>query len=127
MKITSRLAILATSFALPLLAAAQTVSGGIDTTKIKSYSDGIVYTINFIIVPVVMAVAFIVFLWGVYRYYILGADNETERATGHQFVLWGVIGFVVILSLWGLVNIVATTFGLPLGGGSPKPPTFTAP
>ncbi len=71
-----------------------------------------------------MAIAFIVFLWGVYKYFIYGADNETERATGKQFVLWGIIGFVVILSVWGLVAIVSGTLGLQLGGAAPKPPTI---
>ena len=94
---------------------------------ITPYSEGIKNLINDILVPVLMAIAFIVFLWGVYKYFIYGADNETERATGKQFVLWGIIGFVVILSVWGLVAIVSGTLGLQLGGGSPTPPTFTVP
>lgn len=105
----------------PFLVAAQ-VPTGIDLTKITPYSTGIINLINGILVPVLMAIAFIVFLWGVYKYYILGADNETERATGHQFVLWGIIGFVVILAVWGLVNLVAGTFRLPLGGSAPNTP-----
>lgn len=125
MKKISQLAVLAASLAAPLLAVAQAATPGApDVEVIKPYSDAIVTVINFYLVPALMAIAFIVFLWGVYKYYIYGADNETERATGHQFVLWGVIGFVVIFALWGLVNIVAGTLGLELGGKSPTPPTF---
>ena len=75
-----------------------------------------------------MAVAFITFLWGVYKYFIQGADSPEERSTGQQFVLWGVIGFAVIISVWGLVAIVLATLNIPVGvspGGSyPQLPTL---
>lgn len=100
-------------------------SGGINLGVIKPYSDGIISVINTILVPVLIAIAFIVFLWGVYKYFILGAASDESRKEGRQFVLWGVIGFVIIMSLWGLVYLVAGVFNLPLGTGTaPKPPTI---
>jgi Type IV secretion system pilin len=72
----------------------------------------ILYIINDILVPVLFAIAFIVFIYGVFKAYILSAGDEGEVKKGHQLVLWGVIGFAVMLSLWGLVNIAANTFGL---------------
>ena len=101
------------------------VPGGININVIRPYSNGIIDVINGILVPVLMAIAFIVFLWGVFKYFIFGASSDTERATGRQFVLWGVIGFVIILSLWGLVNIVLQTFRLSPGGGPPPAPIFS--
>lgn len=103
--------------ALPLLAAAQK---GIDITQITPYSDKIIYVVNYMLVPVLMALAFIVFLWGVFKYFILGSADEKNRAEGRQFVLWGIVGFVIILSLWGIVNLVMGTFGLSVG----KAPAF---
>lgn len=120
-RITS-LSAFAVSLGAPLLAAAQ-VPTGINLNTIRPYSTGIVNFINGILVPVLMAVAFIVFLYGVYKYFILGAAEEKSRTEGRQFTLWGVIGFVVILSLWGLVNLVMGTFGLTIGG-APPPPTI---
>jgi Ni,Fe-hydrogenase I cytochrome b subunit len=70
------------------------------------------YIINFILVPLLFAVAFIVFLWGVFRAYIWSGGDPGEVTKGHQLILWGIIGFVVMISLWGLVNVVANTFGL---------------
>lgn len=105
----------------PLIAAAQT---GINIGAITPYTTRIIDAINNVFVPLLIAIAFIVFLYGVYKYFILGAAEEAAKGEGRQFVMWGIIGFVVILSLWALVGIVRDTFGLTTGN-SPTPPTFT--
>ncbi len=79
---------------------------------LQVYSNSIINIIYFLLVPAVIAMAFITFLWGVYTYFILGADNETARETGKQFILWGIIGFAVIISFWGLVYMASMTLGL---------------
>ena len=119
-RVRALLALLISS-AIPFVAAAQS---GINLSAITPYSQGIINVINGILVPVLMAVALIVFLYGVYKYFILGAASDSDRETGRQFVLWGIIGFVIILSVWGLVLVVSGAFGLPLGGGAPHPPTI---
>lgn len=116
-RIAKFLALLASSVT-PLFAVAQ-----INTVYIKGYSDSIVGIINSILVPVLIAIAFITFLWGVYKYFILGAAEEKSRTDGRQFVLWGIIGFVIILSLWGIVNLFMGTLGLS-AGTAPKFPTI---
>lgn len=115
--------VLLLSFSVPLLASAQI--GAPNIGAITPYSNAIIDLINNILVPVLMAIAFIVFLYGVYRYFILGATSDADRATGRQVVLWGIIGFAVILSLWGLVNIVNNFFNLT-NQTNLKPPTFNA-
>jgi hypothetical protein len=72
----------------------------------------ILTVINGVLVPVLFAVAFIVFLYGIAKAYIFSAGSETEVAKGHKLILWGLIAFVVMISIWGLVNVVANTFGL---------------
>ena len=121
MKEGSRIALLfALSLATPLSAFAQT---GINVNAIKPYSNGIIGIINGILVPVLIAVAFIVFLYGIYKYFIAGASNESEQGEGRKFALWGIIGFVIIISVWGIVNIVMGTLGLS-AGTAPPAPTF---
>jgi len=122
MKKFYRLATLIAFLGAPLYAvAAQT---GINTAYIKSYSDSIIYIINSILVPTLIALAFIVFLFGIYRYFIQGAASDTERATGRQFALWGIIGFVIIVSLWGIVNLFTSTLGLT-ASNVPSFPAFS--
>lgn len=66
------------------------------------------------IVPLIMSLALLAFLWGVAQYIRKGGDPG-EREQGRQFMLWGVIGLAVMASVWGLVRIITNTIGVPLG------------
>jgi len=110
------------AFAAPLIASAQ--NAGINMSIVRGYSSSIINIINNVFVPVIFAAAFLTFLWGVYKYLILGASEEKSREEGRNFVFWGVIGFVVILSVWGLVAVVGSTFNLTAGGTAPNFPTL---
>lgn len=90
-------------------------------TGICGIANTIIYLINSVLVPLIFALAFIVFLWGVYKAYILSHGEAAEVSEGHKLILWGVIGFVVMVSLWGMVNVVANTFNLT-GINAPTPP-----
>lgn len=79
--------------------------GGIVSTQI-------IPLINNVFVPLLFAVAFIVFLYGVAMKYILSNGDETKVEEGHKLILWGLIGFFVMVSVWGMVNILVDTFGL---------------
>ncbi|MDP2665425.1 MAG: hypothetical protein Q8P23_02105 [bacterium] len=69
----------------------------------------VINTINNVLVPVLFAVAFIVFLWGAFDTFILGANSEEVKEKGKNLMLWGLIGFFVMVSVWGLVNILTGT------------------
>ena len=107
-----------------VLTSSQSGSGSINTTYIQGYADSIIGIINAILVPVLMAVSFIVFLYGVYKYFILGGADESAHSEGRTFIIYGVIGFVVILSVWSLVTILTQTLGLSPGGHAPSVPTL---
>ena len=42
--------------------------------------------------------------------YIREGDNEEKRAEARMFIIWGVISVFIMLSVWGLVNILVKTF-----------------
>lgn len=73
---------------------------------------GIIGAINTAVVPVIFAFAFAAFIWGVMRYFFINGDDEAKRAEGRQFVLWGILGMVVLFSVWGLVNMLLSTLGI---------------
>ncbi len=85
----------------------------------------LLYLINSILVPLLFAVAFITFLYGVAKTYIFSLGDEGEVRKGHRLILWGIIGFVIMISLWGLVNIVANTFGLQNATLQTLPTSYT--
>ncbi len=80
--------------------------------------------INSVLVPLLFAVAFIVFLYGIVSKYIFSHGDATKVAEGHKLILWGLVAFVVMISLWGLVNVVANTFGLYGISAPPLPRSF---
>ncbi len=99
----------------------------ISFAAINNVSDAgsfIINIINNVIVPVLFAVAFIVFLWGAFQTFILGAQSDDVKQKGKNHMLWGLIGFFVMVSVWGLVNILTGTisFGNNTGptGGTPR-------
>lgn len=99
--------------------------GSINTTYLLGYKTSIIGIINNIIVPVLIAIAFLVFLWGIFKYFIWGRESESEKMEGRKFAMWGVIGFVIIFSVWGIVRIVGLTLNLDQAGSSvPKYPTL---
>jgi len=126
--LTNRLAGAATLLSLALYAPAALAADNLSSTAPGTVGGFLVMLIDFIdrlIVPLVFALAFIVFLWGVFTYFIAGAANEEKRQQGEQFVMYAIIGFVIMFSIWGLVNLVKNT--LPLNNSRPDYPTFGAP
>jgi len=105
------------ALALPLISLAA-------VNNISDVGSFIINTINNVFVPVIFAIAFIVFLWGAFDSFILGANNDEKKDKGKGLMLWGLIGFFVMVSIWGLVNILTGTvsFGNNTGvtGGTPK-------
>ncbi len=103
--------------ALPALAAAQSIGGVLGL--LSQASD----LINRLI-PFVIALAVLVFLWGIFKLITAGGDQEKRKeATG--YIIWGVIGLFVMVSVWGLVNILVTSVNLnntaPNAPGLPNP------
>jgi hypothetical protein len=96
----------------------------IPSTTVGDIFITIIGYINHVFVPLLFAVAFIVFLYGVFKYFILGGDEAENHKTGATYVMYGIIGFAIMVSVWGLVNIAVNIFGLDLVG-PPSYPTLT--
>lgn len=100
-----KLGYLAGSFLLPALAFAQVDS-------VQSLGAFVINFINTIAVPLIFALAFVVFIFGVFRYFIAGGHDEEKRESGKQLMLYGLVGFFVMVSVWGLVHILTGTLDL---------------
>lgn len=62
-------------------------------------------------VKVVVPLALLVFLWGLAKF-ILVAGDEKEKERGKNIMVWGVIALFVMVSIWGLVNLLQSNFGI---------------
>ena len=60
---------------------------------------------------VLYAAAFAVFFWGIVLF-ILNTDDDKKRAEGKQWMMWGVIALFVMVTLWGIVEVLVGTFHL---------------
>ena len=93
------------AYALPLAAFAQAEVGNL--TDLFITINGIINTI----IPFLVGIAVFIIIWGVFTY-IAGAGDEEKRAQAKSFILSGVFGVFIMLSIWGLVNILANSINL---------------
>jgi hypothetical protein len=61
------------------------------------------------VIDILIALSVIFFLYGIFKF--VRTENETERASGKQFMLWGIIGLFVMLSVMGIVSILKSSLG----------------
>src|SRR3989338_705136 len=60
-------------------------------SNICQVASPIIYIINNVLVPVLFALAFIVFLYGIVSKYIFSHGDPEEVSKGHKLILWGLI------------------------------------
>ncbi len=82
-----------------------------ELTVVEGFLDNIVEFMNGTLVPLVFAVAFLVFIWGMFKTFILGGSDPGKQEEGKQLMLYAIVGFVIMVSLWGIVNLLSEGFG----------------
>lgn len=63
------------------------------------------------IIPLLLGIGVVYFVWGVVQY-VIGASDDETRKKGRDRMVFGIIGLAIITSLWGIVFLVVNTFGL---------------
>lgn len=85
-----------------------------------------------VIVPVIVSLAILVFLWGVLKF-IGSAGDDGARKEGKMLMIYGVLGIFVMISVWGLVTVVRNATGVSgdvapsVSGLLPTTPGLTPP
>lgn len=82
---------------------------------VGSGSTGVVGVLNVFVVPMLLSLSFLAFIWGVVSYFFIHGSEDKSREEGRQFMLWGIFGLVSILALWSFVRIVLSTLGITPG------------
>lgn len=92
---------------LPLAANAQTV------TNILTQFRNLINTV----IGLLFAVAVLIFIWGVVQF-IAKAGDEAGRTKAKGIMTWGIVGLVVMASVWGILNALVAYFGTGVGVGT---------
>lgn len=107
-----KFALAASVYLLPLAAFAVTTAD-VGSDNIADLINQLNTVINTII-PFLVGLAVLIVIWGVFNY-ISGAGDEEKRAQAKQYIVWGVVGVFIMLSIWGLVNVLVNSFALRKG------------
>ena len=90
-------------FVLPAVVSAQALSPITNVNNLSTRFLGIGNTVTYLLV----ALAVIYIVWNVVQYFI---KAESDRAESGKAIVWGIVGLFIIVSIWGLVNILTNTF-----------------
>jgi hypothetical protein len=70
--------------------------------ELVSFFLGLVNTI----IPLLMGVAFIYVMWKLIDAWVIHADDASKVEEGRTIAITGVIVFVIMVSIWGILNIL---------------------
>src|SRR3989344_3391565 len=94
----------------PVLALAGTTAGGPNLTNLQQLAEAIGRIVKTLL-PIVVGIALLVFFWGLVSF-IAAAGDETKRGKARGIMIWGVVALAVMLSVWGFVKFLQTSFGI---------------
>ncbi len=77
--------------------------------------DSFVLNLNkFIINPLIVflfALAVVFFLYGVFQF-IANQDNEEKKTVGKNHMVWGIVGIVIMMGVFTILNTIMNTFNI---------------
>lgn len=98
-----KLSIVASLLAFPVLASADTIN---NVWNIFGFVKKVLDTV----LPLIIALAVVYFIYGIFKYVMAGDDDA--KAAAKDKIIYGVVGLFIMISVWGLVNILSNTFQL---------------
>ena len=101
------------ALALPVLVLAQ--KGGVIPTDGGAFGTLLTNVLGFsnsVLIPFILGIGFLVFVWGMFKFFILGGANDEEKDKGKSLMVYATLGFVLIIVFWGVVNLIASSTGL---------------
>ena len=81
-----------------------------DSSNIETLFDAAADVMNYIVVFII-ALAVIFFLVSLVKY-ILKAGNEADQKAARSSMVWGIVIIAVMVSVWGLVEVLQGAFGV---------------
>ena len=99
--------------AVPFLASAQTLSA-------QGFIASFLVFSNKVLIPFLLGIAFLFFVFNVFRFFIVGGSSDDGREKAKDLALYSVLAFVIIVVFWGIVNLLSSSLGFN-DGNTPTP------
>ncbi len=77
--------------------------------EVNTFIGKITTFINNTLIPLVFGIALLVFVWGMFKFFIYNTEEEKEK--GKDLAIYAVVAFVLMVSIWGIVNLIAGGLG----------------
>jgi uncharacterized membrane protein YidH (DUF202 family) len=104
------------SLLLPSLVSAQLADNTTgDAGPFSDLLSNILAFTNTVLIPFIIGIGFLVFVFGMFRYFIAGGANDEKKEQGRSLMIYATLGFVLIIIFWGAVNLIASSTGLDKG------------
>jgi len=75
--------------------------------------DDIVFSVNKLVInPLIVfifALAVVYFLYGIFQF-VSNQDSEEKKTIGKNHMMWGIIGIVVMMGVFTILNMIINTF-----------------
>ena len=97
----------------PFIADAQSGQGISSCSNIQGLSGLVTCLVGFMntAIGLIISAAVLYVIWGAFNM----IRSEEKREEGKKTIMYGIIGIFVMISVWGLVNILNRTFNLQQG------------
>lgn len=60
-------------------------------------------------ISLIFAITLLVVVWKIVDAWIINPDDTRKLEEGRQYALWGIIGLVVMSSIWAIVRLVRSS------------------
>ncbi len=88
---------------------AQIASSGGGGGEFEQLLRNILEFTNTVLIPFIIGIGFLVFVWGMFKYFIAGGADEGKRESGKSLMIYATLGFVLIIVFWGIVNLISSS------------------
>ncbi|MBY0539226.1 hypothetical protein K2P56_02210 [Patescibacteria group bacterium] len=62
--------------------------------------------------PIIVALALMAFFWGLAMYVLNFSGEDKDKKKGRDMMVYGLLVLFVMVSVWGIVNILQQTFSI---------------
>jgi len=96
---------------LPGISSAQ-IADSSNAGAFEDLLENILVFSNDVLIPFIIGIGFLVFVFGMFKFFILGGANDEKKEQGKSLMIYATIGFVLIIIFFGVVNLLSESTGL---------------